>query len=109
MQISGSQADTEELARRFDRAPKPMYYPADFLARSWADYIAEKGIAEDRVDPDDFIRWGFGQLCTHRVPRYAAIAAKWGITVDASDVAQVRTPGDFHDLIAAALEARTGS
>jgi len=109
VQIQGSEKDTEELARRFDRAPKPMYYPADFLARSWAGYIAQMGIEATDVDPDNFIRWGFRQLCTHRVPRYAAIAANWGITVQASDVAMVLTPGDFHDLVAGALEVRTGS
>jgi len=109
VQITGTPADTEELARRFDRAPKPMYYPPDFLARSWADYLAETGVAADRVDPDDFIRWGFRRLVTHRVPRYAAIAGRWGVAVTAAEVAGVRDAGDFHRLIAAALDACNGT
>ena len=45
--------------RRFDQAPKPMYYPEDFLTELWTDYRAEHGLAADAVDPDDFIRHGF--------------------------------------------------
>ncbi len=109
VQIRGTERDTEELARRFDRAPKPMYYPPEFLARAWAEYGARMGIAEDAIDPDDFIRWGFRRLCTHRVPRYDAIAERWGVTVSAADVAAVRNAADFHALIGAALDASKSS
>src|SRR5699024_379865 len=51
VQIRGTDADAEELARRFDRDPKPMYYPESFLRETWAAYITERGVAEDRVDP----------------------------------------------------------
>jgi len=107
VQIRGTEADTDELVRRFSKAPKPMYYPPDFLAQSWAAYLAEKGVADDAVDPDDFIRWGFRRLCSHRVPRYAAIARDWGIAVSAADIANVRTAADFHALIADTLATRT--
>ncbi len=78
VQIRGTEADAEELARRFDRDPKPMYYPESFLRETWEAYRAEHGVAEDRVDPDDFIRWGFRRLLSHRLPRYDAIARNWG-------------------------------
>lgn len=107
VQIRGTDADTEELARRFDLAPKPMYYPPDFLMEAWQGYLAETGLAEDRVDPDDFIRWGFRRLVSHRIPRYAAIARNWGIAVQAADIARLRTARDFDALVAAALDART--
>lgn len=106
-QIRGTEGDAEELARRFDRAPKPMYYPEDFLLKTWAAYVAEHGVAEDKVDPDDFIRWGFRKLLTHRLPRYDAIARHWGVTVTAADIAAVQTPQDFDRVIAAALDQRT--
>jgi hypothetical protein len=106
VQIRGTEEDAEELARRFDRDPKPMYYPEPFLRESWAAYLAEKGVPEDRVDPDAFIRWGFRRLLTHRLPRYDAIAQNWGAAVPAVRVAEVESAADFDRLIAAALDAR---
>ncbi|HET7409460.1 MAG TPA: ATPase [Paracoccaceae bacterium] len=106
VQIRGTAADAEELARRFDRDPKPMYYPESFLRETWAAYTAGHGVAEDRVDPDDFIRWGFRRLLDHRLPRYDAIARAWGVSIPAADIATVREPADFDRLVAAALDAR---
>ena len=42
----------------------------------------------------------------HRLPRYAAMAARWGVTVEAAEVGAVRDPQDFDALIAAALARR---
>ena len=103
--IEGSEAHTEELIRRFVRAPKPMYYQPDFLAAAWADYRAERGgLAEDAVDPDDFVRWTYARALAHRQPRYAAMARNWGISVTAEEVARAATPEAFVDLVALALE-----
>jgi len=102
--IEGSEAHTGELIRRFDRAPKPMYYRPDFLMRAWADYGRETGLAEAEVDPDAFVRWTYARALAHRQPLYAAMARNWGVSVKAEEVAQVRTPADFTALIARALE-----
>jgi hypothetical protein len=102
--IKGSDAHTEELVRRFDKAPKPMYYQPSFIQNSWAQYLTATG-PESKVNPDEFIRWTYKRALNHRAPRYAAMA-KWGVTVDASDVAQVKSPEDFTTLIADALEQR---
>ena len=103
--IEGSAAHTDELIRRFVRAPKPMYYQPDFLAAAWADYRAERGgLAEDAVDPDDFVRWTYARALAHRQPRYAAMARNWGISVTAEEVARAATPAAFVDLVALALE-----
>ena len=99
----GTEADLAELCARFDRAPKPMYYPEAFLTELWEGYVAERGIAADAVDPDDFIRHGFRALMAHRLPRYQAIADRWGVTVAAAEVAAVRDPEDFDALVAEAL------
>lgn len=104
--IEGSEAHTEELIRRFIRAPKPMYYQPEFLQACWDAYLAEKGVAPDAVDPDDFMRATYAKALHHRQPLYAAMARNWGVTVRADDVARVKTPADVEDLIANALEAR---
>ena len=102
--IKGDETHVQELVERFSRSPKPMYYQEDFLKDLWAKYQREKQVAPEKVDPDDFIRWGFRKLLDHRLPRYRAMADNWGITVSAHDVARVRTKDDFEDLIATTLE-----
>lgn len=104
--IRGTEDDVEALVARFDHAPKPMYYPEAFLAALWTEYRAERGLAPDAVDPDDFIRHGFRRLIAHRLPRYRAMAEGWGVTVEAAEVAAVRDPADFCALIAEAIARR---
>lgn len=103
--LKGDAAHSEELARRFDRAPKPMYYQPAFLAEKWSEYLSLRGVTPECVDPDDFIRWTYAQALDHRQPRYKAIADNWGITVPAEDMSKVSSPADFEQVIAAALEA----
>ncbi len=104
--IEGSDAHTEELIRRFDRAPKPMAYQPEFLARVWAEYLAEQGLSEDRVDPDAFIRWTYARALAHRQPRYEAMARNWGLSVKAEAIAKVTSSADFTDLVAGLLAGR---
>jgi hypothetical protein len=103
--IKGDEAHRDELVRRFDRAPKPMYYQPEFLLSAWEAYLKETGLAEDHVDPDDFVRWTYARALDHRQPRYAAMA-KRGITVTSDQIAAVQTQDDFVAMIARALEAR---
>ncbi|MDE3081435.1 MAG: ATPase, partial [Paracoccaceae bacterium] len=92
------------LIRRFDRAPKPMYYQPEFLAEIWDRYLTQNRLTPEAVDPDAFLRWGYAQLLAHRQPRYAAMAENWGVTVTAEEVARIKSPDDFTDLVAQALE-----
>ena len=101
--IEGSDNHTAELIKRFDRAPKPMYYQPKFLAEKWAQYLALNKVEEDAVNPDDFIRWAYAQALAHRQPRYAAMA-KWGVSVTADEISRVQSPSDFNDLIGMALD-----
>ena len=100
--IKGDAAHTQELIRRFDRAPKPMAYQPDFLAAVWADYLAQKNCSEDEVNPDDFIRFTYARALAHRQPRYEAMA-RWGVTVTADQVAALKTPADFDALMESCL------
>ena len=103
--IKGSDAHRAELIRRFDRAPKPIYYQPDFLKVVWADYLARENLPEDRVNPDAFLRFAYARLLDHRQPRYAAMA-RWGVTVTADEVAEVRDAATFTTLVSRALERR---
>ncbi|QGX98193.1 ATPase [Roseovarius faecimaris] len=103
--IRGSEAHTQELIRRFDKAPKPMAYQPEFLDAAWADYLTETGQQETQVDPDAFIRWAYARALAHRAPRYAAME-RWGIAVTADEIATVSDAPGFDALIASALARR---
>jgi len=101
--IKGSEAHTAELVRRFDRAPKPMYYQPTFLHAMWEEYRATHSVTEETCDPDHFVRWTYARALAHRQPRYAAMA-RWGVTVTAEEVAQVKDVAGFNTLLASAID-----
>lgn len=103
VRIRETDAMAEELARRFARNPKPMFYDRAFLERIWAEYLESKSVEEGQVDPDDFARWGFRRLLERRRPLYAAIAERWGVTVEAEEIAALRSAEDFDALMAEAI------
>jgi len=102
--IKGSDDHTDELIRRFVKAPKPMYYAPEQMRAYWADFLAEQGLPEDQVNPNDFMRWSYSKALAHRQPCYAAMADNWGVTVTAEAVAGVKTAADFEAVIEQALE-----
>jgi len=71
--------EEERLIERAQSDPKPLYYRPEFLQKALDDYRAEFG--NDYVaciDPDNFTRWVFPRLFRDRIPRYEAIAARYG-------------------------------
>lgn len=102
--IKGDAAHTQELIRRFDKAPKPMAYQPEFLLKVWQEYLSENNCVEADVDPDAFIRWTYAKALSHRQPRYEAMS-KWGVTVTADQIASLQNEADFVDLIATTLPA----
>jgi hypothetical protein len=97
----------QELIRRASEKPKPLYYREDFLAARLAEYLAETGCASaDEIIPDNFVTWIFPHLVQHRRPRYEAIAAKYGYTVDARDISTLRDEADFLQMVSAAIRRR---
>lgn len=104
--IKGTEEHTAELVRRFDKEPKPMSYDPEFLLGCWTQYLKEFDVAQDKVDPDHFIRWTYASALAHRQPRYEAMAENWGLTIPASEISKVVSDEDFVDVVARALEMR---
>jgi hypothetical protein len=102
--IEGSAAHRDDLIRRFDRAPKPMYYQPAFVEACWTDYLAETGLAPEAVDPDAFVRATYARALDRRQPLYAAMARHWGIRITADEAAAVADEAGFVALIARALD-----
>jgi hypothetical protein len=108
--IRGTEKDAEELIRRFQRSPKPMYYQPPFLTKKWSEFKKLNRIADDaKVDPNKFGAWGFEALLHDRLPRYQKLADEYGYTIDAADLATVRDGEEFVDLVAAAIKGRMRS
>lgn len=105
--IKVCEGDGSKLIERADRDPKPLYYRREFLDEQVAVYLEEKDLEYIALaDPDDFIRWIFPRLFYARIPRYRAIAERYGYTVTADEVARLRDDRDFVELIELAIDRR---
>ncbi len=100
--IEGTPEHVDTLVARFAADPKPMCYRPDFLAAKWAAHGGPD------VDPAGFATATYRDAIAARHPRYAAMAARWGVTVAAADVARVRDAGDVAALVADAIGRRGG-
>jgi hypothetical protein len=101
--IEGPDSHAQDLIKRFDRAPKPMCYNANFIDTQWAAFLAETGQTESQVDPDAFVRFAYARAMAYRAPIYRAMAENWGITISADDLSDIRDEQDAMALIAHAL------
>ncbi len=102
--IKASEDDERELIRRAEADPKPLYYREAFLDEQLAEYMRERALDYVAlIDPDDFVRWVFPRLFYARIPRYEAIAARYGYTVTTEEVAEVQSETDFLALIERAV------
>ena len=104
--IRESDDHSKQLAERFDRAPKPMYYHPSFLDKMWRKYCSAKNCSAEKVDPDDFVRWIYARAIDRRMPRYRAMAKNWGVQLCANDIKCIKSAEDFCELVAASLDRR---
>lgn len=61
------------------------------------------------IDPDAFVRWVFPRLFYARIPRYEAIAKKYGYAIRTEDLYQIKTEADFLSLVETALDSHQGA
>lgn len=102
--IKAAEKDQQELIRRAELDPKPLYYREAFLDEQLEIYLRERDLDYVAlIDPDDFVRWIFPKLFRSRIPRYEAIAEKYGYTIHTRDLWQVQNEQDFLHLIEKAL------
>lgn len=103
--LKATHADEEELIRRAESAPKPLYYREAFLDEQLAEYMMLRQLEYvAQIDPDDFVRWIFPNLFYSRIPRYESLAQEYGYTVTTDELAKVQSVPDFMALIETALD-----
>lgn len=105
--IQATKEDEENLIQRAIKDPKPLYYREAFLDEQLTIYMAENDLPYIAlINPDEFVRWIFPRLFHSRIPRYEAIAKKYGYTISTVELAAVKTEKDFVDLVAMAIERK---
>ncbi len=105
--IKATEKDEQELIRRAEQDPKPLYYREAFLDEQLAVYMELRELEYvAQIDPDDFVRWVFPRLFYARIPRYESIAERYGYTVTTDELWQVETESDFVDLVESAIARR---
>lgn len=98
--IRATERDEQELIRRAEEDPKPLYYREAFLDEQLAIYLREHHLAYvGQIDPDAFVRWMFPRLFYARIPRYEAIAREHGYTITTEQLARIGDEADFLRLI----------
>jgi hypothetical protein len=106
--IKATEKDEQELIRRAEEDPKPLYYREAFLDEQLAHYQTEKGSAYvAQIDPDDFVRWMFPRLFYSRIPRYEAIANEYGYTLTTDELKESRDEAGFLRLIEKVIERQS--
>lgn len=94
--IKATEKDEQELIRRAEEDPKPLYYREAFLDEQLGMYLREHDLDYvAQIEPDAFVRWMFPRLFYSRLPRYEAIAREYGYTVTTEELATVKDEEDF--------------
>lgn len=106
--IKATEKDEQELIRRAEQDPKPLYYREAFLDEQLAIYMEKQGIPYVAlIDPDEFVRWMFPRLFYSRQPRYQAIADGYGYTLTTDELAHVRNEAGFLGLLEAVIDRQS--
>jgi len=102
--IKATHKNEESLIRRAISDPKPLYYREAFLDEQLAVYMQENKLDYvAMIDPDEFVRWIFPKLFYSRIPRYDAIAEKYGYTITTDELSQVTNKEELMALIEKAI------
>ena len=96
----------EGIIDRQTNHPKPLFYDSEFLDSKLRTYMETNGfVSEQQIDPDEFVQWIFPALIEYRRPKYEEIAARYGYTISADTIEQVRDEQDFVDLVCETLDS----
>lgn len=103
--IKATEKNEASLIKRAESDPKPLYYREAFLDEQLAVYMKENNLEYvAMIDPDEFVRWIFSKLFYSRIPRYDAIAEKYGYTISSDELSQVTNKDELMALIEKAIK-----
>lgn len=103
--IKATEKNEKSLIQRAESDPKPLYYREAFLDEQLAVYKKENNLDYvAMIDPDEFVRWIFSKLFYARIPRYDAIAEKYGYTITTDELSKVSNKKELMTLIEKAIK-----
>lgn len=106
--IKATEKNEQSLIQRAESDPKPLYYREAFLDQQLEVYMNENNLEYvAMIDPDEFVRWIFSKLFYSRIPRYDAIAEKYGYTITTDELSQVTNKDELMALIEKAIERQS--
>lgn len=106
--IKATEKNEQALIQRAESDPKPLYYREAFLDEQLAVYMKENNLQYiAMIDPDEFVRWVFPKLFYSRIPRYDAIAEKYGYTITTDELSKVKNENELMALIEKSIERQS--
>ena len=94
------------LIDRFLARPKPMYYEENFLNSLWQRFKSRSPDTDDRINPDDFMIFGFKALIERRKAIFDMISKNWGITLNFEHLRKVKTAADLIEAIQPKIKSK---
>ena len=98
--IKANAEQEKEVLKRAQEYPKPLFYSPERFEYWVEEFLTEKGLqSSDEIDRDEFSRWVFPRLFENRLPKYQAIADKYGVTIPSEEFLGVKNADDFLNII----------
>ena len=95
------------LIDRFLAKPKPMYYEENFLNSLWQRFKSGSPEKGDKINPDDFMIFGFKALIERRKAIFDMISKNWGVKLNFEHLRKVKTGADLIEAIQLKSEGNT--
>jgi hypothetical protein len=87
------------LINRFLAKPKPMYYEENFLRSLWENFKNHTSDVNDKINPDEFMVYGFKALIERRKEIFDTISKNWGISLNFEQLIKINSANDLIDAI----------
>ena len=86
-----------------------MYYEENFLHSLWQTFKIGSTDTEDKINPDDFMIFGFKALIERRKAIYDMIAKNWGIKLNFDNLSSVKNEADLMAVVQSEIESKVES
>ena len=82
-----------------------MYYEETFLNSLWHSFKSGSSNTDDKINPDDFMVFGFKALIERRKAIFDRISKNWGITLNFELLRRINDATDLIEAIKLKIES----
>ena len=76
-----------------------MYYEENFLHSLWENFKNHTSDVNDKINPDEFMVYGFKALIERRKEIFDTISKNWGISLNFEQLIKINSANDLIDAI----------